>query len=122
MLYECVDCHKHNPGTLHCCCNNNSNPSITNGSTCRPVSTPTPVNCPVSIPTPVNKKIKFPSFLTFPNFPNFPSFGFRKCKKEGHQLVDLHQFDKPNEIHTCDIRMGCVDCGKVNPGHLHCCC
>jgi len=42
--------------------------------------------------------------------------------KEGHQLVDLHIFDKPDQLSTCDIRMGSVDCGKVNPGHLHCCC
>ena len=106
MLYECVDCHKRNPGPLHCCCNTN----ITHSTTYAPV------NRPVSIPTPVNRIFKFPSF------PSFPSFGFRKCKKEGHQLVDLHRFDKPDQLSDLDIRMGCVDCGKVNPGHQHCCC
>jgi len=44
------------------------------------------------------------------------------CRKEGHMNVDLHRFDPPGGVFTCDIRMGCVDCGKVNPGPLHCCC
>lgn len=44
------------------------------------------------------------------------------CRKEGHMTVDLHRFDPPDGLSTGDIRMGCVDCGKVNPGPLHCCC
>lgn len=122
MLYECVDCHTRNPGPLHCCCNTNFNPSTTYGPTYSPAPTPKPVIRSVSIPTPVNRKFNLPSFPSFPSFPSLPSFGFRKCKKEGHQLVDLHRFDKPEQLSDCDIRMGCMDCGKVSPGHLHCCC
>ena len=160
MLYECVDCHKRNPGPLHCCCNTNINPSTTHAPvnrpvsihkpvnrpasiprpvspattyapTYHPVSIPTAVNLPASIPTPVHKvsrptpvnhTFNLPSFPSFPSLPSFPSFGFKKCKKEGHQVGDLHRLDKPDQLSDCDIRMACVDCGKVNPGHLHCCC
>ena len=99
MLYECADCLARNPGPLHCCCNSNT-------------------------PQPNNTFSKLPKYSpwNFSNFPKFPKFGFNKCSKEGRQLVDLHQFDKPDQLSSCDIRMGCVDCGKVNPGHLHCCC